>query len=143
MLKCPNKEARETRKAALAAFRVEGKKKRIPRTVIDRIHYPLSHYMQGREGGVTTSDKNALYVATNQQKMIGLELLPRRILARGWSDAMEDGGAEQPDHKMTHLQRTLWSTVMVPLWNKRCNIQHGKGNRAEEINGLRLGACIQ
>ena len=66
VLKCPNKEARETRKAALAAFRVEGKKKRIPRTVIDRIHCILSHYTYGQEGGVATSDNSALDATTNQ-----------------------------------------------------------------------------
>ena len=47
MLKYLNKEAREARKTVLAVFRVEGKKKRIPRTVIDRIHYLFSHYTQG------------------------------------------------------------------------------------------------
>ena len=56
---------------------------------------------------------------------------------------MEEGGTEQPDHKMTHLQRIMWLTVMVPLWNKRCEIQHGKDNRAEESDNLRLGNHTQ
>ena len=43
VLKCPNKEAKEARKAALVAFKEEGKKKRIPRKVIDRIHHLLTH----------------------------------------------------------------------------------------------------
>ena len=60
MLKCPTNEAREARKAALAVFRVEGEKKRILWTIIDRIHYLLSHYTQGQEGGVAISDNSAL-----------------------------------------------------------------------------------
>ena len=75
VLKCPNKEAREARKTALAEFRVEGKKKRIPRNVIDRIYYLLSHYNQGQKEGVTTPDNSALDAATHQQKTLGLELL--------------------------------------------------------------------
>ena len=76
MLKCPNKEAKEARKTALTAFRVGGKKKRIPRKVIDRIHYLLTHYMQGHKGGTVTSDECTLDTATHQQKVIWLELLP-------------------------------------------------------------------
>ena len=37
MLMCLNKESREARKTTLAAFRMEGKKERIPRNIIDRI----------------------------------------------------------------------------------------------------------
>ena len=77
VLKCPNKEAKEARKTALTAFRVGGKKKRIPRKVIDRIHYLLTHYTQGRKGGTVTSDECALDTTTGQQKLIGLELLQR------------------------------------------------------------------
>ena len=90
VLKCPNKEAKEARKKALTAFRKEGKKKRIPRKVIDRIHHLLTHYMQGRERGTATSNGNVPDAATNQQKIIGLELLPRGFLATGWKDALRD-----------------------------------------------------
>ena len=143
MLKCPTNEAREARKAALAAFRAEGKRKRIPQTVIDRIHYLLTHYTQGHKGGVATPGNVDLDVATNQQKKIGLGLLSRGFLAKGWKGVMEEGGTKQPEHKMTHLQKILWPSVIVPLWNKRCKIQHGRDNRAEEANNLRVGDYIQ
>ena len=76
--------------------------------------------------------------ATDQQKTIGLELVPRGFIAIGRKDIIEEGGTVQPKHKMTHLQRLLWSTVMVSLCNKRCTIQHGNGNQSEEANDLRL-----
>ena len=143
VLKCPNKEAKEARKAALTAFRMKGKKKRIPRKVIDRIHHLLTHYRQGHKGGIATSEDCALDMATNQQKVIGPELLPRGLLARDWMDATEEGGTEQLEQKMKHLQQILWSIVMVPLRKKRCNIQHGKDNQAKEANAIRLGDHIQ
>ena len=65
MLKCPNKETKDTRKAALTVFRKEGKKKIIPQKVIGRIHHLLTHYMQGRERGASTSNDHALDATTN------------------------------------------------------------------------------
>ena len=86
VLKFPNKEAREAIKAALVAFRVDGKKKRIPQTIIEKIHYPLINYIQGREGAVVAPGSSALDVATSQHMTIGLELLSRGFLAKGWND---------------------------------------------------------
>ena len=122
VLQCPNKEARELRKSALAAFEAEGKKRKIPRPVMEKIYHLLTNYMQGREGVVAAPGSNALDVVTNQQMTIGLKLLRLGFLAKGWKDAIEEGGTEQSEHKLTHLQWILWSTVMVPLWNKRCEI---------------------
>ena len=125
MLQCPNKEARELRKSALAAFEAEGKKRKIPRPVMEKIYHLLTNYMQGREGVVAAPGSNALDVVTNQQMTIGLKLLRLGFLAKGWKDAIEEGGTEQSEHKLTHLQWILWSTVM------------------EEYNDLRLGNRIQ
>ena len=41
---------------------------------------------------MATSGRNALDVTIDQQKKIGMELLPRGFLAKGWKDAMEEGG---------------------------------------------------
>ena len=120
------------RRAALTAFKAEDKNKKIPLSVMEIIHNLLTKYMQEIEGEVAVSGSSALDLATSQQKTIGLKLLPRGFIAKGWKDVMEEGGTEQPEYKMTHLQRILWSTVTVPIWNKRCEIQYGKDNRAEE-----------
>ena len=74
-MQCPNKEAREMIKAVLAAFRAEGKKKKIPQPVMQSIHHLLTKYMQGREGEVAVSGSSALDLATDQQKTFGLKLL--------------------------------------------------------------------
>ena len=131
------------RRAALTAFKAEDKEKKTSQPVMERINHLLTKYTQGREGEVAVSGRSVLDLATSQQKTLDLKLLPRGFIGKGWKDAMEEGGTEQPEHKMTHLQRILWSTVMVPIWNKRFKIQHGKDNQAEEANNLRLGDRIQ
>ena len=77
VLKYPSREAKEAREAALTAFRMEGKKIRIPRKVIDKIYHLFIHYRQRQEGGIVTPDDSALDAAINQQKTIGLDLLLR------------------------------------------------------------------
>jgi hypothetical protein len=99
--------------------------------------------MDAREGPLATSGDQATDDAAVQQQAIGLELLPRGFLAKGWKDAMEKGRMEQLEHKMTHLQRILWSTVMEPIWRKRCELQYGKDTREEAENDIRLGDRIQ
>ena len=97
------------------AFKAGGKKNKIQRPIMERIHHLLTKYMQGRTGEVVVLGSSALDLATNQQKTIGLKLLPRGFIARGWKDAMEEGVIEQPEHKMTRHKRILWPTAIVPL----------------------------
>ena len=68
MLRCPIKEAKETRKTALVKFRKEGRKKRIPQKVVDRIHTLLTHYMQGQVGRIATTQDHALKAVTDKHK---------------------------------------------------------------------------
>ena len=56
---------------------------RIPQKVIDRIHYLLTYYMQGQDKSTATTNDHALKAAMDQQKTIGLELLPWEFLAKG------------------------------------------------------------
>ena len=84
-----------------------------------------------------------LYDTTKQQHAIGPELSSHRFLAKGWNNAMKQGGAEQLEHTMTHIQHVLWSTLMKPIWKMRYKIQHRKYNIAETEKGIWLGGQIQ
>ena len=52
-------------KTALTAFRKEGKKKKIPRTIIDRIHHLLTHYTKVQQESTATSGKHAIEAVTD------------------------------------------------------------------------------
>ena len=58
---------------------------------MERIHYLLTNYMQGRKGEVTVTGSSDLDIATSQQRTICFKLLPRGFIAKGWKDAMEEG----------------------------------------------------
>ena len=59
------------------AFKAESKNNKTPRPVMERIHHLLTKYMQGREGEVAVSGSSVLDLAIDQQKTIGLNLLPQ------------------------------------------------------------------
>jgi hypothetical protein len=110
-----NTEAVETRQRVMAEFMKDGKKTKAPQRVTNRMHDFLNHYMNAREGPLATPGDAALGNDTGQQQPID-KLAPRRVLAKGWTNVMEQDGTNKPEHKMIHLEHMLWILVMETVW---------------------------
>ena len=51
-------------------------------------------------------------------------------MAKGWLEVMQAGGTERPEHKMLTMQGLLWSSIAMPMWKMRCEVQHGRNSGA-------------
>lgn len=51
-----------------------------------------------------------------QQEMIGIRLMLRGFIGKGWMSAIEVSGAKNPEQRINIVQRLLWDTLLNPLW---------------------------
>ena len=52
-------------------------------------------------------------IAAHQK--IGIPMMLRRFLAKGWMEAIEETGVSSPERKMNALQKMVWSEIMDPI----------------------------
>ena len=58
-----------------------------------------------------------------QQQEIGVNLMIRCFLSKGWMAAIEAAGALHPKRRINMLQRMTCDTIMEPLWQERNDIK--------------------
>ena len=69
--------------------------------------------------------------AFRQQQEIGVHMMLRDFLAKGWMAAIEAAGSPNPEHQMNILQCMIWDTIMDPLWQDHNGIKHRKDNACD------------
>ena len=127
-----NQEKQE--KLHLQTFRKEGREKKIPRKVIDRIHTILTQYMQGRRVNPVATHDNALEAATSQYKNNRSGTATPRILSKrmeGCNGRIQSGqtraqdGASPNNNVVNDDGATVGATVQNPI-RQRQQGQRGK-----------------
>ena len=56
--------------------------------------------------------------------------------------AIEKAGTSHPERRMNTLLRSVWDTIMDPLWKERNEIKHNKDNEYDAVDDERLSARI-
>ena len=97
-------------------------------------------------GGRRTTKKRSfnsdIKEAIRQQQEIGVHLMLRGFLAKGWMTAIEAAGASHPERRMNALQSMIWDMIMDPLWHERNDIKHRKDNAYDVVDDERLAVRI-
>jgi hypothetical protein len=137
LFQCPHHDMKITRKKNIDKLREVGKKKKIPRHIMEAICRVLEVTSKGGDNVDLPTHIEPVADAIKQQKTIGLHLLHRGYLATGWFDAIEKAGVSNPDRKMNVLQRLIWDYWSFPIWATRNSILHGPNSKysiAEDNN---------
>jgi hypothetical protein len=123
---CPHPVLKCKRKIILEELREKGLKLGIPRVIIEVLSGLLNEYFTGDEFSPHTDTH--LLVAVQDQRDIGLQMIPRGLLASSWIDAMEVMGCPHPHRKLMSLIHFLWLDGKDMLWREWNHLAHQPGN---------------
>ena len=127
----------------IKTLRLRGKKAKVPRRILAAFVEVLEKYLNGGGGYVSPAYITSIKKAIIQQQRIGVNMMARGFLARGWMDALEENGVDKPERKMEALQLMLWDVVVQPLWHTRNHILHRTQNKHHAVESERLGERIK
>ena len=113
----------ESTKIHLGSILTEkGLKGKVPKHILEAFCQVIRTECKGQMNYVKRSYNAEVKEAIWQKQMIGIELMLRCFLVKGWMTAMEESGAPHPDRCMDTLQHLIWDTVTDPLWHERNEI---------------------
>ncbi len=131
LFQCPHPVLKCKRELILEELRKNGLKLGIPRVIVEALSGLLHEYFTGDEFSSHTDA--LLLLAVQDQRDIGLHMIPRGFLASSWIDAMEGMGCPHPHRKLlTSLIHFLWMDGTDMLWRERNHLAHESGNFNEQ-----------
>ena len=145
-LRCPHKKAVKASKERMVALEKAGRRKGIPRGIWEAICRLVKIEMEGKTASIldiTEEEGSPEGKAVAQQMKIGVDMMQRGYLARGWYEAMKEQGTEKPERKIGAILKAIWDEWVLPLWVVRNSIAHEKDNEYDAREDERMMSRIR
>ena len=122
VLKCRHRMAETKRNDLLKMWRKKGRSKKIPGKVLEVMKSLLEGEMRRAGGKHDKTWDTQAKEAVRQQEAIGIHMMARGYLAKGWRDWMKEMGVKKVERCMDQMQRMVWMEWVLPLWTVRNEI---------------------
>ena len=143
-LQCNHKDRVTNREEVLTAFWERCVHAKIPEIMIIAVNAIIRRVISNTTG-TAQSTLFSMHVnkAIRHQERIGPLKLCQGFLSKQWMSLMTNLAVERPEQKMIALQRTIWFTMITPMWETRNAILHTTENRVTNATDSQLTTRLE
>ena len=140
LLQCRHPSLVRAREESLEMARKKGQKLGIHTMVLTALCHLLMEYLTGE---IYEPTKDVIREAVLAQRVIGLQYLPRGIIAVQWRQALESLNCDNPNQKLVSFVYIMWTEIVDKIWRARNDIVHHGDNLNRQADKSRIDGSLR